>query len=405
MFHWVLVWILVYVIVIFIKQMEVNQYKDKVQQEALSVIESDKHHRAKIYMATGTGKSRVPILYIKKYDLSDICLLVPTLELKKIDWPNEFKKWDAEKYLTRTTISTIRSCHKIKGKTFRLLIVDEAHNLTPNFFEFLANNTVGAVILLTATEPKKGEKARLIDSLRIESKYVVTLPQARKMGLVAPYDISVIFVPLDDKDKIIQIGKKDAPTFVTEKERYDFLCKQYELSLSGMGAPRKVAISQRMHFIYDLPSKAKVVKFLSEHYFPKEDKTLVFVGNSKIADYVCDFRYHSNMSAIEKKKNLEMFEKGEIKRLSAIKSLNEGKNISFIDNGLIGQVKSQEKDFIQQLGRIIRLRDGHRGKMVIVVAKDTQDEIWVKDALSGFMSDEVRYYHSLESFLLAHGNK
>lgn len=383
--------------------MEVNPYKDKVQQEALSTIEKDKHHRAKIYMATGTGKSRVPILYIQKYDLTDICLVVPTRELRDLDWPNEFKKWGAEKYLKETTRVTMRSCHKIKNKIFRLLIIDEAHNITPNFFTFLANNTIGAVILLTATEPKRGQKADLIDALKLESKYVVTLPQAREMGLVAPYDISVIFTELDNTEKYVQIGTKEKPAFVTEKERYDFLCKQYDLAMNGLGN-RKFAINQRMHFIYNLKSKQKVVKYLSDNVLPPDDKTLIFVGNSKIADAVCEYSYHSNLSDVVKKKNLQLFEQGVIKRLSAIKSLNEGKNISLIDSAIVGQIKSEEKDIVQQLGRIIRLRDGHSGKMLIVVCRGTQDEVWAREALSIFPPDDIKYY-TLESFLLAHGNK
>lgn len=384
--------------------MQINPNKDKVQQEALAVIESDKFHRAKIFMATGTGKSRVPILYIQKYDLTDICLIVPTRELRDLDWPDEFKKWGAEKYLKETTRVTMRSCHKIKNKTFRLLIVDEAHNITPNFFTFLQNNNVGAVIILTATEPKRGHKADLINSLKLTSKYVVTLPQARAMGLVAPYNISVVYTELDNTEKYIQIGTKEKPGFVTEKERYDFLSKQYDLAINGMGSNVKFAINQRMHFIYNLKSKQKVVKYLADNIIPQEDKTLIFVGNSKVADNVCSHSYHSNMSAVLKKANLNLFIEGKIKRLSAIKSLNEGKNIPFIDASIVGQIKSEEKDIIQQLGRILRLRDGHLGRMVIVVCRGTQDEVWAREALSSFPPEDIKYY-TLESYLLAHGNQ
>lgn len=383
--------------------MEVNLSKDKVQKEALAVIENDRHHRAKIFMATGTGKSRVPILYIQKYDLSDICLMVPTRELRDLDWPNEFKKWGAEEYLERTTKVITRSCDKIKGQTFRLLIVDEAHNLTPKFFTFLKNNTIGAVILLTATEPKKGEKADLINSLGIESKYVVTLSQAREMKLVAPFEIEVIYTHLNSTDKNVNIGKK-TPIYVTEKDRYDFLSKQYELAIEGMGVNIKFAINQRMHFIYNLKSKADVAKYLSNHFIPKTDKTLIFTGNSAIADYVCEHSYHSNLSKEEKKRNLELFEEGKIHRLSSVLSLNEGKNIKGIDRGIVAQIKSNEKDIIQQLGRIIRVRDGHVGKMIILVAKGTQDEVWAREALSDFPPEDITYYDSLEYFLEAYGD-
>lgn len=381
----------------------VNQLKDKIQHQALEVIENDLHHRACIYMATGTGKSRVPLLYIQKYDLTDICLLVPTTKLKNEDWPAEFKKWGCEKYLNHTTRVCLKSCHKIKGKTFRLLIVDEGHNIKENFFEFLRNNTIGAVIFMTATKPTQGEKFFLIQRLGIKSEFIVTLKQAKELGLVAPYKINIIYTALDSVNKTVKIENKNKSFYVTEQVAYDSICKQYELAVSGMGGSSMVAVNRRMHFLYKLESKKVAVKIVSE-LLPKDSKVLIFMGNSEAADYVSEHSYHSNLTPTQRSENFTLFNTGKINRLSCCKSLNEGTNINKIDVGLIGQINSKEKDFLQRLGRILRLREGHQGVMYIVVVKNTQDEVWVKKALTSFEDSEITEY-TIDKFVEKYGNK
>ena len=47
-------------------------------------------------MATGAGKSKIPIDYIKANpDISKVAILVPTEELRDNNWREEFEKWDA----------------------------------------------------------------------------------------------------------------------------------------------------------------------------------------------------------------------------------------------------------------------------------------------------------------------
>ena len=47
------------------------------------------------------------------------------------------------------------------------------------------------------------------------------------------------------------------------------------------------------------------------------------------------------------------------------------------------KITSSDLRFIQRTGRHIRYRPGHKGKIIIVYAKDTVDEKWVRTATKG----------------------
>lgn len=52
-----------------------------------------------------------------------------------------------------------------------------------------------------------------------------------------------------------------------------------------------------------------------------------------------------------------------------------------IDKAIIVQLNSQEKDLVQRIGRLIRYRPGHKAHILILAAKNTQDEVWLASAL------------------------
>ena len=60
----------------------IYRIKSHIQSIALKTIE-DNNYWGALEMATGTGKSKVPIDYIKKYDSQSIGLLVPTEKIKR----------------------------------------------------------------------------------------------------------------------------------------------------------------------------------------------------------------------------------------------------------------------------------------------------------------------------------
>ena len=134
-----------------------------------------------------------------------------------------------------------------------------------------------------------------------------------------------------------------------------------------------------MRAIYNLESKTNIAK-MALGQLDQDDRTLVFCGTVEQAEKISEYTYHSKNKK-QSKVNLDKFINKEINEISCVKRLNEGENLPDLDKAIIVQLNSQEKDLVQRIGRLIRYRPGHMAHILILVAKDTQDEVWLSSAL------------------------
>lgn len=370
----------------------VNTVRSIVQEEAKQAV--IKNNGGMIAMATGSGKSRVAVelakYYINSVDKS-LSLIVPTEKLRDENWKEEYSKWNADYLWTPTIRLCYASASKIQNKDFELAILDEGHNITELSSEFFSNNKVERKVLLTATPPNDKGKIELLNQLGIKLVYEVTLDQAVRLGFVAPYKITVVSVALDNTTKNIPGGTKLKPFMTTESAAYAYHCKAIQQAMfdkTPSGRKRhQFAILRRMQFIYKIPSKTEVIKFLLEKVIPKEDRTLIFCGNIEQAEEVLPQTFHSKSG----NQHYDAFKKQEINRLSCVKSLNEGHNFPGVDSGIVGQLNSKEKDLVQRIGRLIRYRPGHEAHLYIVVSESTQDEKWLENAVENLDQSKIEY--------------
>lgn len=114
-----------------------NKIKSVVQKEAEnSWIHSNRW--GCIYMATGTGKSRIAISICNKLvqwvnghiqnglaKLPKILLVVPTEKLRDENWHDEFKKWHSEGVYNIIERCCYASLNKYEGQDFDLVILDK----------------------------------------------------------------------------------------------------------------------------------------------------------------------------------------------------------------------------------------------------------------------------------------
>lgn len=194
----------------------------------------DKNCQGLFALATGVGKCRLAILATKwLFNLSPgtfsptILLVVPTEKLRDKNWHDEFVKWEAAKEYDLIERTCYASLAKLKGGQYSLVILDEAHNITENNFEFFKNNSVTRVLSLTATIPKDKEKKQMLDKVS-PTLLLYPLNNAVEDGLVNPYDIFIIYTKLDDLQRSITVKTKDKQFNVSEQQNYDFLCKSIE---------------------------------------------------------------------------------------------------------------------------------------------------------------------------------
>ena len=301
----------------------VNTVRGIVQEEAKQAV--IKNNGGMIAMATGAGKSRVAVELAKHYCtpyVDELALLVPTEKLRDENWLEEFQKWEAPMLWTDTHRLCYASASKVINQFFELAILDEGHNITELSSEFFSNNKVERTVLLTATPPSDPVKKEILKSLGINLVYELTLDQAVRLGFVAPYKITIVSVALDNTTKNIPGGTKLKPFMTTESAAYAYHCKAIQQAMfdkTPSGRKRhQFAILRRMQFIYKIPSKTEVIKFLLEKVIPQEDRSLIFCGSIEQAEAVCPNRYHSKSGD----KAYNAFKAEEINRLSCVKAVN-----------------------------------------------------------------------------------
>ena len=173
---------------------EIIKIKTQIQFEARIAIHKN-FGSGLVTMATGVGKSKVPIDYAKEVVIEDdgIALLVPTEKLRDENWKLEFEKWEASDLWDKTTSLCYASASKIKGKKYSLAIVDECHNITELSLQFFIDNDIRDVICLTATEPEDESKRLMIQQISKGHVYDLPLDKAVELGIVAPYNINIVF--------------------------------------------------------------------------------------------------------------------------------------------------------------------------------------------------------------------
>jgi len=144
-----------------------------------------------------------------------------------------------------------------------------------------------------------------------------------------------------------------------------------------------------MRFIYDLNSKFEAAKNLLDYFIPNSLRTLIFCGSTKHADRLSDSIYHSKRKKGDT--GYDDFVNYRTNRLACVEALNEGDNIPNVDIAFIAQLNSNRLDLIQRIGRILRFRPGHVGKIVILCVKGTVDAKWTRLAISGLDESKIRW--------------
>jgi len=368
-----------------------HQKRNEIQALARSIWKQ-KSCNGLLAMATGTGKSKIAIdeakdRHKKQKKAFRALLVVPTEKLRDVTWKAEFAKWKG----VRTWNIIQRECYaslaKIKGKKYDLVILDEAHFITTANSVFFKNNQVKNIMALTATPPKDVIKRKILDSIA-PIVYTYTLVEAERDGLVSPFNIVVVEVPLNSTKRNIISGTKAKPFMQTEQAKYEYLCSRIS-KLYYSNAPANImkwAFLDRMRFIYNLPSKTELAKKLIKKRL--KGRYLVFGGSiAQIEELMAPNVYHSK--SIDK--YYDDFLSMKLDKLGSVKALNVGQNIPELDMILVVQLTSKDLDIIQRIGRVVRWRKGHVATVYILIALGTKDGDWLESALEGFDKSKITF--------------
>ena len=366
--------------------------KDQEQKAALNAW-AKAGYCGSIIAGTGFGKTRCAVLamglIIKQYGGKGL-ILVPTTQLQT-QFKDEFKKWGYDDVLNSIDILCYASAHKLRAEHYSLVVCDEVHlGLSPVYRKFFEHNTYDKLLCMTATMPEEDEYREILINLAPVA-YKITLDKCVALGLVAPYKIYCIPVELDEGEKAAY--KKANNLFVQAKYRlgqFDAFNTAKAVLANKVPGDKAAAamfykgIRDRKTVVQHAGNKIEYANKIVSEY--EDKKVLIFSGTNSFTDdmaqHLGGLAYHSGKTKKKREAILEQFKSGENKILCSTKALNQGFDVPDSEVGIIAGLDSKSLPMIQRVGRLLRLSEDKVGKIFILYVKDSQEEKWLKEAVS-----------------------
>jgi superfamily II DNA or RNA helicase len=326
-----------------------NEVKDELQKEVQLLWENNQC-KGLAALCTGAGKSKIAVNIVSDVQhKGNWLLVVPTEKLRDENWADEFSKWKRKTYYNKIGRACYASLSKIDLSQYAGIILDEAHNLTEANSKPFRNLTPEQlknlkILALTATPPTEEEKVDIFEQLGLDMIRELKLDKGVELGIVAPYEIIIVETVLDDMKKTSPGGSKNKPFMTTEFKNYHYKTRRIQqIRFSGKPVPKFLYLD-RMRMLYDLQSKTDAAQSILKS-ISKDKKTLIFAGSIRQAEELEKQTFHSKTDD----KDLTLFQKDKIKRLSCVQALNEGVNISNLDVGVVVQLNSNPRNLIQRV--------------------------------------------------------
>ncbi len=374
-----------------------TERKKYVQDQVFNAWEKN-YGRGTFEGATGVGKSRIGVMAALKAFRTNPSALVyvctPTETLRDDEWPEQFRLWGAEDLIPKVHFVCHVSMEDVREQgEIDLVILDEGHHLTPKMNTLFERHKVYSILCLTATLPTEKEdpvRRAMIDKL-CPLIFSVTLEDGIYLRLVADFEVTTLLFDLDSVHMIIASGDEKHPSVTTEASHYFFLTKKINKMMRMVKYPlaKFKWINKRISLIMNLPTKKQLAKEVMEQILDEGQRTLIFCGSIEQCEELCGKNvYHSKsgMSALTKFRNKE------IHYLGCVKALDEGKNIPDVDQIFVVQLTSKLRHIVQRIGRAVRWKPGHVAKVILLVARNTMDEQWYKEAFSTFDKKRIKTF-------------
>ena len=291
--------------------------RDRLQQRAVQDIINHKF-RGLIDISPRFGKSRVIIDALKSLKNIPKTLILAPFNTIIDSWHQEFDKWGMDQ--TNIEVRTTRWLLDQKELPYQLIITDECHRLSEAQIAILKAYEGPILGLSGSISPETKWTLRRDLGLKVIHEYGVD--EAVKDEIVADYQINIVTLPLDDKDKYIVAGTKDKPFFTTEKKHYEYLSAQVRRAMAVSRGDKskdgwvKSLLGKRSRAVYSYRSKLKLAKKLIDSL---EDKVLVFT--TLTANDLCEHKHDSKSDGT----NLDKFINGEISKLQVCNMVSMGK--------------------------------------------------------------------------------
>lgn len=308
-------------------------------------------------LPTGFGKSKVALDVMKSRIgkpsslLTNILVVVPRLILIQ-NWKDEFVKWGCEEYLPRVQFVTYVSFpKKLYTAGWDMIIFDEAHHLSArcrDAFSTVSENIVKNTLLLSATVSRdmRKELKIIFPDLYI---YKITTKQAIQEEVLPDPRVFLIPLSLNRTSVTHQIVKNPSQKIevkVSYADRWKWKgvrnrriiipCTQgqyYDDMSSMIDWYKRKMFNETFKNLF-LRKSGERLKWLSDqktayvkHLLDLLDKerTLTFCNGIPQTEELGKYCINSSKSKKENELNLERFNTGRIKHITACNVLDEGR--------------------------------------------------------------------------------
>lgn len=372
-------------------------------------------------LPTSFGKSKIALDLLERRICLDehprILIVIPRLVL--IDnWKEEFSKWGHEDMLPFVEFVTYVSFVKMAGP-WDAIIYDECHHLSARCREAVPFFTSGLNILLSATVNRdlKKEFKILFPSLyihKVSTKQAIqeeVLPDPRVFLIPLTLDKYTpnqqiiknksqkieIVVPFMQRFAYKNVKNRRIVITCTQQQYYDdtsATIEWYKRKMYGSEVMKNLFLrksGERLKWLSE--QKTSYVKLLLDHL--RNERTLTFCNGIPQTEELG--KYCINSKNKQSGENLEKFNAGRVKHITACNMLDEGMNLHNCRVGIYAVLNSSERMIKQKLGRLLRHPDP---VIIIPYYKGTRDEELVTKMMEDYNPELVKTISSLTELQL-----
>jgi superfamily II DNA or RNA helicase len=358
--------------------------RDELQAAAALRLKQDK--RLICQWATGSGKSRVALNFIKEHPGSTL-ILVPERD-NISNWIAEFDKFGVS--TMGVEIACYASVHKYEGTSWNLLVLDESPHADTDLKEMFLSTIKAEYVLALGAYLRDEEKDTLRRIYGDFTIWTINLKAAINAGFIPTPSVRVIHMNLDNRDRkyMSRYGKS------TALEAYGYIDKQVKDAVAAYNSHptewAKIVMqrlgSERKRVLGQL--KEDAVARVCEALRQKNKRFLCFCSTIDSAKKLGgDLAYTSQTP--KSQKILERFNNHEIDQLYVVGKLIEGQNLNDIECGILGSIGNSNRITIQSIGRIMR---SDNPIIYVPVIDNTKDESFLYTVTNNVPKEYIKHY-------------
>jgi len=429
-----------------IRRQTPNQMRQRLQDSAVADLLS--FHRLIVNWGTGVGKSRVAVrcaVALHGRGMSRILLLVEQ-SAQKENWRLQFVEDLGEEkgnaLFSAITVECYASLPKYAGTTWDLIVADEAHHLrSDNRCALLASLKAEYMLCLSATISCQGDGEQLLETLNetfgefksidftaqnaIDSGilgtprifvHVLSLRKlAARQTIVVEWGPTRKRVPLRcsymERDRFlnrdffpaasVSIECTPAQAYEYYNKQLDVLKKEYKDLRKKMKLqpedPDNRATTMAKNRLVRCGSNRKIVLGRAKTTFATALIRKLESDGRKFVCFCADVEqarqiggdnviYHQRH---DNEKVIKDFNDGNIRSLFAVNMIQEGQNLAGIEAGVILQLGSKERQFIQKFGRTMRARYPEQH---IVIINGSHDVDFYRNSVEGIKREYIKMF-------------